>query len=398
VKILFVHLCAPYMNEWTYRENLLPKYLSNFGNEVLIVTNFDTIDIDNDLIISGDINVNSPQNENVKRLNYKKFFLPRAIYSRLRYYNGLLDVMISFQPDLVYVNSLQFGDLDVIRKFSKLNPKIKIFGELNATFINSARNVFSKQLLHGIFYRNLIKKNLEIFDKIFYGSSIAAEFSSQTYNIDNNYEILPLGVDNILIKDILSSNSSDLRTKHNIAKDDFVIVTGGKLSKNKNLDAYIKSIQMLNDDNSMISYKLKFIIFGSFSDKDLNFNGLQDSYGIVFLGWLNSIEMYEILKLSNLAVFPGGKSAIWESAVAVGLPILAQYWEGNEYLDFNGNISYLRENGNPIEISNEIKSLILNRKRLSTMAKISKENGLKDLSYEQIAKRILSEAGEKYNL
>jgi glycosyltransferase involved in cell wall biosynthesis len=324
-------------------------------------------------------------NDNIElhRLDYK-FKLPYFLNSKIRIYSNLLRLLNEIMPDLIYINGLQMFDLYTIIKFKKLHSKVIIFGELSATFDNSAKTLLSKLFLHKLFYKKIIQDSLPYIDKIYYGSSASLTFSSSIYSTSVTSDILPLGVDDNLIDLTLRLSVDKLREKYYVDKDSFVFITGGKIDNNK------KVYELIDAFRRIPIKKMSLIIFGDFTEPSRSLmDYINSDRRIRLLGWRSSTAIHELFRLSDVAVFPGSKSALWESAIAMGLPLIAQFWRGMEYIDFDGNIYYLLNNGDVSEIYRSMLELHNNIILRNNMSKIAKENGLLNLSYRNVANKIL---------
>lgn len=383
MKIVFIQLCGPFHKGWTYRENLLTQYLAK-DNSLNVITNYDGFKINSnktELLCKSSHEISS----DIIRLPYIKC-LPYFLNSKLRFYTGLLENLEAIRPDFIYINGLQFFSIFEILRYKKRYPLTKIFGELNATSFNSAKSFISRKILHGILYKYLVRRVYIKLDKLYFGSVAALNFSADLYSTSYNNGILPLGINDDKIKIINDIDKTRLRQKYGVKISNFVICTGGKLDKQKN------TLQLLKAFIEIKNLDFILLIFGTIIDYNDEILEIINSSGrIVFLGWLNENEIYEVFRLADLAVFPGSKSALWESAIAIGLPLVAQYWQGVEHIDFGGNLSYLYLNGDVLEIRRNIETLYIEKLKLLQMAKIALDNGISNLSYSKVAKKILSD-------
>lgn len=384
-KIAFIHLCAPYVSGLTYYENILPEYLNRNGFDVFIFTTKDSIEkTKNKIVYDKTLSDELYNNITIKRLDYRFKFLPYSIYSRMRYFKNFLVSINIVAFDLVFINGLQFGDLSKFGELKNQFPKTKFFGELNATFQNSANNIITKLLFHKFFYSKIIN-HTSFIDKFYYGSEAAKKFSSELYDLSDKFDLLGLGVDEVKIKSIQKENKKQIKDYFNVPDKKMILISGGKFDEKKNVLHLIKALEILNNPN------LTLILFGSVA-KEISeefYFLLNRNINIKFYEWLNDDEFYRLMFVSDLAIFPGSKSALWESAIGMGLPIVCQYWEGMDYINLKGNIEYLRTNGDSNEISIMISRLYNDRNKLISMQKIAFEKGLDSLSYNNIAKRIL---------
>lgn len=389
MKILFIHLCAPYNEGWTYRENILPKYLVNNSNEVIVLTT-KTINNLEDGRLEYNPNLKNTIDYGIEiiKLDYIKLFLPFAVYSRIRIFKDLFSTIRNLSPDLIYINGLQFVDLFKIIYLKKMtkDKRTIIFGELNATKQNSANNFITKYLLHKVLYKFVIGKSLKHIDAMYIGSVNAYDFSVAHYGIGKlSFKFSPLGVDEMTISNYLKTlNKTTLREKFQIDLNALVYSMGGKLDSKKNVLNLMKAFNRLQSNSVLM-------VFGEVLEEiETEFYALlEKSHNIRYLGWLNDLEIYELYFLADLAIFPGTKSSLWEVATAISLPIFAQYWPGLENIDFGGNLKlYNKLNGEQaiFAVLNEIEN---NINDLDKMRDIAHIHGLKNLSYKKISEMIL---------
>jgi 1,2-diacylglycerol 3-alpha-glucosyltransferase len=388
MRILFIHLCAPYNTGWTYRENILPKYLAVRGADVTVLTTKTILDSSINKLKSSPLNDEYDESILIKRLQFKLAILPFFIKSRLRIYKDLYSIIDELKPNLIYVNGLQLLDLKTITRY-KRNNKVALFGEMNATYLNSASNLLSKYILHRFIYRRAIVRNVCYFDKIYYGSSIAREFSEYSYLVDfNDEDFLPLAVDSIRISNILNDSVRlNKRKELNILDDNLLFITGGKLDQNK------KILDLINAFTEIIDKNINLVIFGELdiSIKQKAIELIERDDRIKLLGWLSDEDTYEILGTADVALFPGTKSSLWEVSVACGLALIGKYWPGNEYLDLNGNLIYYKEESNKENLKKWINYCLHNNDAIKKMISAAKESGLVKLSYLNIVDKILND-------
>lgn len=387
MKIL--HLCISnfYFENYNYQENILPKYHKKLGHEVKIVAS--TFEWNKEMnqpekgVPSEYTNTDGIP---VKRINYRFTKLPLKINDKLRTYKNLFLEIESFKPDLIFLHGLQTIDISVLRKYKLKYPNCIIYGDNHAAEINSAKNFISKYLLHKGIYRYIIKRNQSIFNKLFMIAPGCQNFANEMYDIKpQNTELLFLGADTEYIDKVDKRLIREkVRSHLGIKSDDFIAVTGGKINKDKNIVNLIKSLDNINNNS------FKLIIFGSISTdlKDEIQRLKHENDKIQIIEWLNSEEIYDLFMASDLAVFPGSKSILWEQAICTGLPLLCRYWPGMDYVDVGGNVEFLYD-GNIESISEGLSKLINNREQLQKMKIISESLGYQKFSFYEIAKQSL---------
>lgn len=386
MKILHVCLGCFYIDNYTYQENLLPKYHKKLGYDVKIVASTLSFDKNGN---ACNIEAKKYINENgieVTRLNYKKIF-SNKLGKFFRIYSGFDIYLNNCKPDIIFVHGCQFNDIRIIRDYAKKNNVI-IYVDNHADFSNSARNIISKIFLHKLMWKKCAHI-IEPYTTMFYGVLPArVDFLRNIYKIPNEKtKLLVMGADDELVHE--NSNKEEmlgLRKKLKIKKDDFVIVTGGKIDMAKlQILTLMKTVSKLDN--------IKLIIFGSvINELKETFNKLL-SNNIIYVGWLNSKETYKYIALANIVVFPGRHSVLWEQTVAQGKPMVVKYWQGTTHIDFGGNVKYLY-NDSEEEMHNVLKQIIKTNE-YECMNKVAKSDNKNNFLYSEIAKKSIDHEKNK---
>ena len=163
-----------------------------------------------------------------------------------------------------------------------------------------------------------------------------------------------------------------------------LILSGGKINMKKNIHLLVDAFSEIKNK------KIKLIIFGKIDDEvnSLIENKLIDD-NIINIGWLDNINIHKYLLSSDLVVFPGKHSVLWEQAVGCGVPGIFKKIKGHEHVDIGGNCLFLQKND-----KNEIRDLILkifeNKELYEKMKKISMTKGIQTFSYFKIAERSIN--------
>lgn len=385
MRIMHCCLAAFYIDNYGYQENILPKMHKLQGHDVEILASTETY-IENNCL--GYIEAGSYINENgipVTRLPYVNF-LYHKVAKKLRLYDGVYSKIEAFKPDVIFLHDVQFLSVIDIVKYVKCN-NVRIYVDGHTDFINSARNWISKNILHKIIYKWCAKK-IEPYASKFWGvTPLREDFFVDVYGIDRNkVDLLVLGVDDDLID--FSNKEKIIKEKRealNISQNDLVLITGGKIDKRKNIHILMKVFSELKQDN------LKLVIFGEpVEELKKEFNTLVKNENIIHLGWLKADVINDYLFMSDLAVFPGTHSVIWEQCVGLGIPCIFKRWKGMTHIDVGGNCLFLETSS-----ETEIKKLLLNvmesDKLLTNMKKIAENQGIKEFSYDKIAKKAIEE-------
>lgn len=384
MKIMHCCLASFYIDNYGYQENLLPKTHKIQGHDVMILASTETY-LENRHL--GYVEASSYYNEDeiqVVRLPYIKW-LPHFLAKKLRIYNGVADEINKFNPDLIFLHDIQFLSITQFVRYMRRHKHVKLYADGHTDFGNSARNWVSKHVLHKIVYRWCAKRIEPYATKFFGVTPLRVRFFEDVYLINKDKtDLLVMGVDDSVV-DINKAHSKrrSVRARLGIQPDDFVVVTGGKIDKRKHIDILMEVI-----NNSDIS-KIKLIVFGEpVPEMKLIIETLAISKKIIMIGWVPPNEVYDYFFASDIGVFPGTHSVLWEQAVGVGLPCVFRRWDGMEHVDVGGNCLMI-ENGTYQEITDALYLLHTDRNLLSTMKNISIDKGVPVFSYSRIAKHAI---------
>lgn len=382
MKILHLCLGCFYIDNYSYQENMLPKYHKALGNEVSIIASLLTFDSNGKSALLKE--ARSYENEygiTVHRLYYKKFFRP--IQKILRRYQDTYKYLELEKPNVIFIHGPQFLDMNIVIKYIKNNPGIKVYVDNHADFSNSARNAFSKYILHKVIWRYCVRL-IEPYTEKFYGVLPArVEFLHNVYNVPKEkIELLVMGADDELVETARRQEMRQaIRDKYNISDDDFLIITGGKIDFAKKQTLYLmQAIRGLENKN------LKLLVFGSvINELKESVNNLCDNSTVKYIGWVPANDSYNIFGAADLVVFPGRHSVFWEQVTGLGIPTVVKYWEGTTHIDLGGNCEFLF-NDSVDEIRAKILS-IYNSEKHRSMKRIAEEKGMDAFSYRKIAER-----------
>jgi glycosyltransferase, family 1 len=385
MRILHLCLAAFYIDNYGYQENLLPRMHKQQGHQVLIVASTETY-VDNKKL--GYINPSEYINEDgipVHRLPYVKW-LPLSIIKRLRYYKGVYEELERFHPDFIFMHDAQFGSINAVVEYMKLHPNVRLNIDGHTDLINSARTFVSRNILHGIFYKRCLKK-IEPFTNHFFGTlPNRVDFFKDVYGMpENKVKLLVMGADDSLVKKAKETNQRKaIREKYGINNDSFLLVSGGKFTKDK-FDI-LKVMDAVKELSNLFDVKL--LIFGSIGDEETfktQFLSKCDDKTIIYVGWIKGNESYNYFEASDVVVFPGLHSVLWEQAVGQGKPCIFHKIVGQTHIDLGGNCLFIRQSTTE-EIKQLIKEIMENYEKYNDIAQ---NKGLKVFSYYQIAKRSL---------
>lgn len=384
MKILHCCLANFYVDGYGYQENILPRAHKLQGHEVAILASTETY-VDNKKL--GYVEPRSYVTEDgipITRLAYAGG-LPRRLAAKLRFYSGLPEALDRFSPDVIFMHDCQFLGIHHVVKYAECHPDVRIYVDCHTDFYNSARGWISKHLLHGIVYKYCVKR-IEPYVNKFYGVLPArVDFLLEMYDVPaEKTELLVLGADDELIAwDRADEIRRSVRQDVGVTENDLLVLCGGKIDRRKNIHVLMRAVDRIARPD------VKLIVFGT-PDEDMaeEYEQLSQSERVHAIGWIEPAAVYDYLLASDLAVFPGTHSVLWEQAVGTGCPCAFRRWEGIEHLDVGGNCRFL-EKGDEEEVERLILEVLENPSRLAAMKRVAMERGVPEFSYSDIARRAI---------
>ena len=378
-----VHICmSQYSDGWTYQENLLTKYHRKLGYNVSLITSMYCY---KEGVLVEDTNSSFIDVNGTKIIRLKK--KSEGLMKKIPSYIGFYEALSSEKPDIIFSHGCQYKDAALVAKYIKNHPDVRLYVDNHADFSNSATNFFSKNILHKVVWRHYAQKMLP-YTICFWGVLPArVDFLTDVYSIPKEKcKLLVMGADDELVDksdSVIQKNA--LRQKYGIKKDDFLIVTGGKIDKAKlQTELLMKAVLNITNPN------VKLLLFGSIED-DIKerIMKLVDGRRIIYVGWITPNESYDYFAIANFVVFPGRHSVFWEQVAGQGIPLLVKDWKGTHHINLCDNAIII--NDITIDTLNrEISTLISNPdtyKRLLDAAKCAKSN----FSYLEIAKKSIGD-------
>lgn len=386
MKVVHVCLGSFFPDGHSYQENMLPKFHKQLGYDVEVIASLVTFDANGKTTLYP--KAREYLNEygiHVTRLDYKD---PHQFYQKFRRFKGLLVALEKSEPDILFIHNCQFMDIDVIAQYLKQHPGIKVYVDNHADFSNSATNWLSKNILHGIIWKHCAHV-IEPYTRKFYGVlPVRVDFLKNVYKLPaDKCELLVMGADDDAVLAAAQPEvRAKIRKKYNIAPDDFLVITGGKIDKFKT-----QTLMLMEAVQNIPDHKLKLIVFGSvIPELKEKVMALADGAKVQYIGWVESKDSYQYFAASDLAVFPGRHSVFWEQVTGQGIPMLVKSWPGTHHVDLGGNVKFLTQDSTE-EIQAYIQRLLELPNEYYTMKKIAMEKGIDVFSYRSISRRSISE-------
>lgn len=384
MKIVHLALEAPYNEGWGYQENLLPKYQVKAGHDVtLIVSNLKHAEGGTLESVQPEDYV-SPDGFRVIRLDHIHYF-PDKLSRSIKLYK-IFDILKQIKPDLIMQHGLNNTSvLQAIKYIKKINPKCKIIADNHLDYNIGA--VFLRKKIGPTISRSvsLLSNRVakKFYSKVYGVTPWRIQFCEEIYHIDKNkLDLLPAGADDEKLDyDNKGTIRRTLRKKYDIKDSDFLIVTGGKIDKNKNIDSLMQAV--LEIENPQI----KLLVFGN-TTKDIEerINSLSDGEKIKYIGWVPADDTYNYFLTADLVFFPGQHSVMWEQSVVCGTPLVVKHYEGMHHCDVGGNCKFLYDDS-VFGIKNLIIEIVNNKDKYLKMLSVAQSDLRKQFLYSELAKK-----------
>ena len=377
-----VHIApnAPYNDYWGYQENLLPKYQKKLGNEVALITT-NTMHKDGKIVLTDETDYVLNDGVRVIRKGYKHFIAASVtnVFSYIPIYN----ILESLQPDLIFFHGLISTTIFDAIRYKKKHPGCVVVQDNHQDYNIGFGSSTPKQKLMRAYYRLLNKCSVKHIDKVYGVTPWRKKYAEDYFRIpESKTDLLIMGADD---EKIDLTHKSDIRVQirkqYGVKDEDFLIVTGGKIDKNKKIDVLMKACSELQN--------VKLLIFGNVLDdvKD-EFNELiSANKNLIFIGWIDADKVYDYFFAADLVFFPGQHSVLWEQACASKVPCVFEKWEGMDHINNGGNSDFISE-VTVENIKSEITSLIYTETYLKMKA-VAESDKTDIYLYSNVAKKSL---------
>jgi len=332
MKIVHISPGMPYNEGWSYQENLLPKYQARLGNDVtLLVTNFEQkmgriVETGCfDYMSSGEFRVIRCKTETPMIPKIGKFFSKLVVYEQLK----------MIKPDFIFYHSLVNATIFQVSKYKrKINKNVVIVQDNHLDYnIGFSPNANVKSKLVCMIYRMFYKLNNHNISKVYGVTPWRKQYAEEVFRVPpKKTDVLIMGADDDKIN---FSEKKEIRTRIRgnllIKENDFLVLTGGKIDKNKKIDLLIRACSDISN--------VKLLIFGSLLD-DIKAEVetlIAQNSNVINIGWIEAEKFYDYCFAADLVFFPGQHSVLWEQACAAKVPCVFSKWEGMEHVNNGGN-------------------------------------------------------------
>lgn len=335
-KIVHVVIFEYYHEGYSYQENLLSQKHKELGEDVTIIA------LEND----------GKQSHRGQKLDVGEYYneygirvivLPKTHHNiHIRRFfdisSGLYSTLNIVAPDIIFLHNFRGTDVRHICKYIRNHPSVKLYVDSHDDYYNEPLDTFSRRF-RSYEWRNYAQKLLPYTIKFWGTIPWREKYLKEVYKIPSSkVDLLIMGADEkkIIGRDKISIRKN-VKQHYSIPQDAFLVVSGGKIDKRKQLDLLMEAVSQMDE-------RVWLLVFGSPTEEMKEIiNKYRDTKNIVLTGWVPSDMAYDFFLASDLAFFPGTHSVLWEQAVACGLPIVVKKWEWIQHIQVCNNAILLEE-------------------------------------------------------
>ncbi len=384
MKIVHISITSAFSEIYAYQQNLLAHYHKTMGHDVTMIA---------PIYCRADSDATEPAGERilpdgVKLIRLLPLINNVLITNHLKLVRGLKKTIYDEKPDLLFIHGPGCFNYLCLKSVRKKFPDVKIVIDNHADFINSLHTPVTR-FLHKVLYRYFLVPTLMRVTDWFYGVTPSrCDFLRDVYGVpQEKIRLLVMGADDEKMDiDHRVEHRKEVRERYDIKQNDFLIVTGGKIDKKKNIHVFAHAVNELHREN------VKLLVFGKINEDMQPLFDAEKSPNIVTIGWVNSDKVYELYYAADLIVFPGLHSVLWEQAVASKTPCAFSKIDGFRHVNINDNC-ILMEGKDDAYYQAMIKSLLDTPDRYPKLKSNADSPQTERFYYSNIAKQVLEDVG-----
>lgn len=337
MKILHIAPNAPYNDYWGYQENLLPKYHKKMGHDVTVIV--PNLTHEGGKIVATEC-ADYVLNDGVRVIRLRRKEYVHRVLTSVKARLPVMPYLKEIRPDFVFFHGLVSDSIyDVVKYKKQINPACTIVRDNHLDYYNNNRSENWKQRIIRGYHRYVNQRTINYVAKVYGVTPWRKTYAEDYFRIPaKKTDVLIVGADDERV-DFANAETirARIRNDNDIADTDFLVVTGGKIDKEKNICQLMQAVKDVPN--------VKLLIFGQIKeDVELEFNALlKDNGNIIYIGWLDADRVYDYFFAADLVVFPGSHSVIWEQACACKVPCVFKRWEGMEHVNTCGNSDFISQ-------------------------------------------------------
>ena len=378
LNILHIGTACHFTEGMTYQDNLLSEQNVNDGHNVTYISNCAKY-IDGKLAAVPPEDTILPNGLRLIRVPFVHIVSP-FISEKFRKSKNLKALLEEIRPDVILFHGCCAWDLQVVAKYKKKHPNIKLYADSHADFRNSARNWISKNLFHRMFYKSIIQSVYASIDKIFYISLESKDFLTNLYKLpEDKLEFYPLG-GLIPSQENKTATCEKIRQELNLSDSDILLVHSGKMDALKRTTVLLRAFSKVDDA------RMKMVLLGSLpKETRLEIEALVNADSrVAYKGWANADTLQQYLCACDVYLQPGSQSATMQNAMCCGASVMLYPHKSHS--------PFLKDNGWFVETEDDMYNAFLEISRnpeiLAAMGENSSEIARDILDYRKLAARL----------
>lgn len=382
MRILIVTTGNEFTPSMLYKENYIIKAAQDHGDEIFVFANqYTYVKGKTELAVAQE----KVEGYTLKRFKYRSYG-NKMLTSRVRRIDGLENEIVRLKPDLIFFNCGQVYNIKNLKLIKQALPDVKIVIDFSTKYLNSARNWFSKNILHRLIYRSWLQEALPYVDKIFYISQESKVFAQEMYKIpDEIMEHNNLPGETIPVETKMAYKH-EVFAKMGMTKDTIMFMYSGKIYPEKKVDHLVRAFVRTEVPN------FRLIIIGVYTDdaSRLTIEPLIASdKRIKFMNFVSGSELTKYVCAADLYIQPGSISQTCQTAVCCGTPLCFNDIPTHREI-YNGNGFFVDSEE---DIYNVFETIGKNPAILKEMSGKAYLMANEELDYHVIYRRILQAVG-----
>lgn len=318
MKVLNICMNAPFTENYSYQDNLLTEYQQKIGHEVTIITSTKTRDEQGKIFYTKPCDKIMENGVRLIRIDGGK-----KICKVLGIYPVMLKYIHMCGPEVIFIHGLcSFVPMQAI-SYKRRNRDCIIVADNHQDGRNTKTKEFPFNFIL-VVYRIFWKYWIKDVDKVYGTTEWRKDFANQYFGIPvNKCDTLITGVDTDTLPTDRVALRNQIRGQLGVLENSFVFITGGKLDSQK------KVIETINAFKRLESSRATLLVFGSVSPEIETefYEAIEGENRIIYLNYLDSKQIKQFFIISDMGVFAGGHSVLWEEARGCGLPCILNMYE-----------------------------------------------------------------------
>lgn len=384
MKIVSICLQAGYKENGGYHENILTHYLVDGGNNEVT-------------LIAADDNPPKGKAKVLKTCekivdNYKLIKTPikrrrYLLLGKIEDCKHIGTLLEEEKPDFIFMHAMTSYLVKRVGLYLKDHPECVGFIDNHLE-----RTIFPRKLsnaLYAIKYRQINNKYLKYWDRYYGVTPGRLAFAQENFACPaDNAGVTIMGGDDELIDSVDSDLIIPMLPVGFLEEAKRILSFGGKMDEKK------RTIELLKAFTSNKNSGARLILYGK------PCGGIVDEFNeivasdkrIALLEWLGQKEIMSLMKLSDVAIFPGQHSVLWEQALCCGTPCVLGQKNGFDHCYKGGTVYYDQSTG--VDGLSEIVNKLIDDDDFYSKLKENAVSTRKSFSAREEALKLIRECNE----